>query len=176
MKDLQAICDKQNLGLKVIDWQKAAGNLGQFVFVAKFILYFATAIIFVVALVIINNAVVMATLQRVREIGTMRAIGAQRKFVLAMVLTETVVLGLVFGTAGAALGSAFVLWLGHAGIGAGNDFLYFFFSGPRLFPSLNPGSLVGAFIVVLIVTCASALYPALMATRVSPIRAMASED
>ncbi len=176
MKNLQAISDHQNLGLKVIDWQKAAGNLGQFVFVAKFILYFATAIIFVVALVIINNAVVMATLQRVREIGTMRAIGAQRRFVLAMVLTETVVLGLVFGTAGVALGSAFVLWLGHAGIGAGNDFLYFFFSGPRLYPSLSAGSLVGAFIVVLIVTCASALYPALMATRVSPIRAMASED
>jgi ABC-type lipoprotein release transport system permease subunit len=176
MKELQVICDKNNLGLKVIDWQKAAGNLGQFVFVAKFILFFATAIIFVVALVIINNAVVMATLQRVREIGTMRAIGARKSFVLAMVLTETVVLGLVFGTAGVLLGSAFVTWLSHYGIGAGNDFLFFFFSGPRLFPSLSPGSVVGAFIVVLIVTCLSALYPALMATRVSPIRAMASED
>ncbi|HEY5039326.1 MAG TPA: FtsX-like permease family protein [bacterium] len=176
MKELQVICDKNNLGLKVIDWQKAAGNLGQFVFVAKFILFFATAIIFVVALVIINNAVVMATLQRVREIGTMRAIGARKSFVLAMVLTETVVLGLAFGTAGVVLGSAFVTWLSHYGIGAGNDFLFFFFSGPRLFPSLSPGSVVGAFIVVLIVTCLSALYPALMATRVSPIRAMASED
>jgi len=176
MKNLQAISDQQNLGLKVIDWQKAAGNLGQFVYVAKFILYFATAIIFVVALVIINNAVVMATLQRVREIGTLRAIGAQRGFVLSMVLTETVVLGLVFGTVGVLLGSGFVLWLQYYGIGAGNDFLYFFFSGPRLYPALSAGSIVGAFIVVVIVTCASALYPALMATRVSPIRAMASED
>jgi ABC-type antimicrobial peptide transport system permease subunit len=176
MKELQAICDKEKLGLKVINWQKAAGNLGQFVFVAKFILFFATAIIFVVALVIINNAVVMATLQRVREIGTMRAIGAQRRFVLAMVLTETMVLGLVFGTVGVILGSGFVIWLGHAGLPAGNDFLYFFFSGPRLFPYLNAGSVVGAFIVVLLVTCASALYPAVMATRVSPIQAMASDD
>jgi ABC-type antimicrobial peptide transport system permease subunit len=176
MRDLQAISDKEKLGLKVIDWQKAAGNLGQFIFVAKFILFFATAIIFVVALVIINNAVVMATLQRVREIGTMRAIGAQRKFVLAMVLTETVVLGMAFGTVGAGLGSALVLWLNHAGIPAANDFLYFFFSGPRLYPYLNAGSLIGAFFVVLIVTCVSALYPAVMATRVSPIQAMASED
>lgn len=176
IKDLQAICDQQKLGLKVIDWQKAAGNLGQFVFVAKFILYLATAIIFVVALVIINNAVVMATLQRVREIGTMRAIGAPRGFVLAMVLTETVVLGLVFGTIGAVLGSVFMVWMGHAGVPAGNEFLYFFFSGPRLFPALSWGSIAGAYIVVLIVTCVSALYPALMATKVSPIQAMASED
>jgi ABC-type antimicrobial peptide transport system permease subunit len=162
--------------LKVIDWQKAAGNLGQFVLVAKAILYIATAIIFVVALVIINNAVVMATLQRVREIGTMRAIGAQRSFVLAMVLIETVVLGLVFGTVGSSLGSVFVLWLGHAGVPAGNEFLYFFFSGPRLYPGLSVGSLIGSFVVVLLVTCISALYPAVMATRVQPIQAMASED
>ncbi len=176
LKSLQDTCDKDGLGLKVIDWQKAAGNLGQFVFVAKAILYFATFIIFVVALVIINNAVVMATLQRVREIGTMRAIGARKSFVLSMVLTETVVLGLVFGTAGSALGSAFVVFLNHAGIPAANEFLYFFFSGPRLYPLLNAGSLVGAFIVVLVVTCVSALYPATMATRVSPIEAMASDE
>jgi ABC-type lipoprotein release transport system permease subunit len=176
MTRLQAACDKDNLGLKVIDWQKAAGNLGQFVFVAKAILYFATAIIFVVALVIINNAVVMATLQRMREIGTMRAIGARKSFVLAMVLTETVVLGMVFGAIGSALGSAFVVFLNHAGIPASNDFLYFFFSGPRLYPDLNAGSLIGAFFVVLIVTCVSALYPAMMATKVSPIQAMASDE
>lgn len=176
LKDLQAISDKENLGLKVIDWQTAAGNLGQFVFVAKAILYFATAIIFVVALVIINNAVVMATLQRVREIGTLRAIGAQRGFVLAMVLTETVVLGLAFGTVGSLLGSLWVLHMGSAGIPAANDFLYFFFSGPKLYPWVNPGSLIGAFVVVILVTCISALYPAMMATRVSPVTAMASDD
>ncbi len=144
MKDLQAICDQQKLGLKVIDWQKAAGNLGQFVFVAKFILYLATAIIFVVALVIINNAVVMATLQRVREIGTMRAIGAQRGFVLAMVLTETVVLGLVFGTVGAVSREWLCGVAGACGIPAGNEFLYFFFSGPRLYPGVKLGKYRGS--------------------------------
>ncbi len=176
MKELQEISDRQGLGLKVIDWQTAAGYLGKFILVSKIILYLATAIIFVVALVIINNAMVMATLQRVREIGTMRAIGARKGFVLGMVLTETVVLGLAFGTVGAALGSAFVLWLSRHGIGAFNDAFYFFFSGPRLYPDLSIGSLVMAFIVVVMVTCISALYPALMATRVSPIQAMASDD
>lgn len=176
LKDLQVICDKNNLGLKAIDWQKAAGNLGQMVFIAKAILYFATFIIFVVALVIINNAVVMATLQRIREIGTLRAIGARKAFVLAMVLAETVMLGVVFGTVGSVLGSAFVIWLGQTGVPASNDFLYFFFSGPKLYPYLSVGSLIGAFFVVVIVTCISSLYPATMATNVSPVQAMASDD
>ena len=176
LKDIQKASDDQHLGLGVVDWQDAAGNIGHFVQLCKLILFFATGIIFVVAIVIMNNAVVMATLQRVREIGTLRAIGAQRSFVLSMVLCETVVLGLAFGAVGALLGSGLVGWMNLAGIPASNEFLYFFFSGPSLHPGLSVGSLIGAFVVVVIVTCASALYPAVMATRVSPIQAMASED
>ena len=63
------------------------------------VLYVAVLIIFVVALVIINNAMVMATLERVREIGTLRAIGAQRRFILAMLVIESLVVGLIFGGA-----------------------------------------------------------------------------
>ena len=55
------------------------------------VLYIAILIIFMVALVIINNAMVMATLERVREIGTLRAIGAQRRFILAMLVIEAMV-------------------------------------------------------------------------------------
>jgi ABC-type antimicrobial peptide transport system permease subunit len=176
MKELQQLSDKENLGLKFITGQKAAGILGQLLLVIKFILYFATAIIFLVALIIINSAVVMATLQRVREIGTLRAIGARKTFVISMILTETVLLGLVFGTAGAAIGSSLVAWLGSAGIPAMNDNLYFFFSGPRLFPALDAGSVIGSFLVIILVTCASAMYPALIATKVSPITAITTED
>ena len=61
-------------------------------------LFTAVLIIFVVALVIINNALVMATLERVREIGTLRAVGAQRRFILAMLVLESIVVGIVFGT------------------------------------------------------------------------------
>ena len=176
MKDLDVASKKNNLNLRVVSWQKAAGNIGQFVFVAKVVLYFAVFIIFIVALVIINNAVMMATLQRVREIGTMRAIGAQRTFVLSLILMETLFLGISFGSAGTLLGALIVKWMGHTGIPAGNEFLYFFFSGPRLYVSLGMGSLIGAFVIICVVTAISALYPAIVATRVSPIQAMQTED
>ena len=45
-------------------------------------------IIFLVALVIINNALVMATLERVPEFGTLRAVGAQRRFILTASVSE----------------------------------------------------------------------------------------
>jgi ABC-type antimicrobial peptide transport system permease subunit len=176
MAELQAAATQAGLPLKVISWQKASGLIGQFVLFAKLVLYIAVLIIFVVALAIINNAMMMATLQRVREVGTMRAIGAQRSFVLGMVLLETVVLGLLFGTLGAAAGGGIVKALGTAGIPAGNEALYFFFSGPRLFPNLYVSNLVAAFFIVLVVSALSTFYPAYLATRVSPLQAMQSDE
>jgi ABC-type antimicrobial peptide transport system permease subunit len=126
--------------------------------------------------VIINNAVMMATLQRIREIGTMRAIGAQRSFILQMILIETVFLGLVFGTGGILAGAGIVRWLGNVGIPAKNEFLYFFFSGPRLNPAVTLSTIIMAFVIILIVTLFSTLYPAILATQVSPLQAMQAED
>ncbi len=176
MKDVAAASKKAGLDLRVVSWQKASGNIGQFVFVIKIALYFSVFVIFVVALVIINNAVMMATLQRVRELGTMRAIGAQRSFVLALILIETLFLGLTFGSVGTFLGGAVVRWLGRVGIPAANEFLYFFFSGPRLRPEVSWGSVIGAFVVISVTAAVSALYPALVATRVSPVEAMQTDE
>ncbi|HZI10905.1 MAG TPA: FtsX-like permease family protein [Myxococcus sp.] len=176
MAELKQAAKDAGLPLRVVSWQQAAGIIGQFVLMAKLVLYFAVFIIFVVALVIINNAMMMATLQRVREVGTMRAIGAQRSFVLGMVLVETLLLGLVFGVGGVAVGSGIMAALGQAGIPAGNEALYFFFSGPRLYPSLSAGNLVAAFVIVLLVSAISTLYPAFLATRVSPLQAMQTDE
>jgi ABC-type lipoprotein release transport system permease subunit len=164
-------------GARVIDWQEASGIVGQFVTLLRVVLFTAVVIFFAIALVIINNAMVMATLQRVKEIGTMRAIGTQRRFVVVMLLVEIAAVGLVFGLGGALLGGGVVALIRAAGgIPATTDMLYFVFSGPALFPKLYPTSVVGSLLVVLLVSVLSALYPALLAMRVTPVEAMASEE
>jgi ABC-type lipoprotein release transport system permease subunit len=170
------VSDREHLGLRVVSWREAAGLLGQFILLARVVLYFAVGIIFVVAMVIINNAVMMATLQRTAEVGTMRAIGAQRGFILSMVLVETLTLGLVFGALGAGLGTGVVSALHAFGIPARNETLYFFFSGPRLHPVLSVTNIVAALVIVIVVTTLSTLYPAFIATRVPPVRAMQTDE
>ncbi|WNG35174.1 FtsX-like permease family protein [Archangium violaceum] len=174
--ELQDSAKKAGLPLKVVSWNQASDLIGQIVLIAKLVLYAAVFIIFVVAVVIINNSVMMATMQRVREIGTLRAIGAQRGFVLGMILVETTVLGLVFGAVGALLGSLAVKGLGATGIPAFHESLYFFFSGPRLFPNLHASNIVTALVIVLGVSAFSTFYPAFLATRVSPLQAMQTDE
>lgn len=176
MAAIESAGKKAGLPLKAISWQKAAGLIGQFTTLMRVVLYTAVLIIFVVALVIINNALVMATLQRVREIGTLRAVGAQRRFILAMLVLESVAVGLVFGAIGTVLGAGLIALLGRVGIAAGNDVLMFFFSGPRLYPALASYNLLLALVIVLFVSVISSVYPAWIAMRISPREAMQSED
>jgi ABC-type lipoprotein release transport system permease subunit len=168
---------KQNhLPLKAISWQQAAGIVGQFATLMRAVLYATVVIIFVVALVVINNALVMATLERVHEFGTLRAIGAQRRFVLAMLVVESLVVGLLSGTFGALLGTGVLFVLSKRGIPAINDIFTFFFSGPRLYPSIGAPALLFALSAVLIVSIVSGFYPAWIAMRVSPREAMSTEE
>jgi ABC-type lipoprotein release transport system permease subunit len=174
---LEAAARKAGLDVKAVTWLEASGLVGQSMSVLRLVLYAAVIIIFAVALVIINNAMVMATLQRVKEIGTMRAIGAQRRFVLVMVLVEVVTTGLLFGALGAGLGILLVRAVGWAGgIPATNDTMYFLFSGPALVPRLGTISLAVSVAIVFAVSVLSALYPALIAMRVTPLEAMQSDE
>ncbi len=174
---VQAAADAAGLKLKVIDWEAASGMVGQFVLLLRGILIFAVIIFFGVALVIINNAMVMAALARVKEVGTMRAIGAQRRFVVGMLLVEIITVSVVFGLAGAALGGGVVAVIrATGGIPATSDLLFFLFSGPALLPRIGGTSVVASLVLVLGVAVASALYPAWIAMRVTPVEAMSTED
>jgi ABC-type lipoprotein release transport system permease subunit len=176
MKAIEEQGKKDGLTLKAISWQDSAGIIGNFIGFARAVLWTAIIIIFTIALVIINNALVMATLERVREIGTLRAIGAQRRFILSMLVVEAVVIGLLFGGLGAAVGAIIVKLIAAVGIPATSDVAFFFFSGPRLRPFLQPISVVVAFLIVLIVATVSSFYPAWLAMRVTPRQAMQEDE
>jgi len=176
IKAIEAQGKADGLPLKAISWQEAAGLIGKFINIVRAVLYVAILIIFVIALVIINNALVMATLERVREIGTLRAIGAQRRFILSMLVVESIVVGVIFGGLGAGLGAVIVAIVGKVGIPAKSDIWFFFFSGPRLYPFIGTSNIIAAFVIVLLVSAFSSFYPAWLAMRVTPRQAMQEDE
>ncbi|HEY0882176.1 MAG TPA: FtsX-like permease family protein, partial [Archangium sp.] len=176
MDRINALSKEQDLGIQAVSWQKASGLLGQIIMVFRALLFVAVAIIFIAAMLIMYLSVLMATIQRTQMFGTMRAIGAQRGLVLSMVLVESIVLGVLFGGLGMLAGAGILAVIGAKGIAAPNDVMYFFFSGPRLLPQLSTWPLVVAIVIILVVTVGSTLVPAVMAMRVSPLRAMQADE
>ena len=164
------------LEMAVVDWQAAAGIIGQFIVLIRMVLYVAIVIIFAVALVIINNTMVMTTMERVTEIGTLRAIGAQRGFIVGMFVLETMVLALAFGVIGAGLGWAIGSYWGWAGLAAPNRQFFLLFGGRYLYPSVEPEHLLLGLTVILIVSVLSTFYPAFLAAQVQPVMAMRDKE
>ena len=159
-------------GLQATGWKTAAGIVGQFVYVITGVLYFVNLVVFLLAMLIINNSLMMAMMERVKEIGTIRALGGQRDEVLWMVLFESIVLSVTGGLVGAAFAVGLVSWLGAVGIPAPTSIVVFLFGGDRLHPAVGVTHVVAGVAGVTLVTVLSSLYPARIATRVPPIVAM----
>jgi putative ABC transport system permease protein len=127
-----------------------------------------------VAATSIANTMVMSAFERIREIGTYRALGLQTERVAAMLLVEAAVIGVLGALLGAALGSAAV----H-GMRNGIDVSAMMASGnitvsmsTMLYVDLSLSRVMSAFFTGLIVAMLAALYPALKFSRLSPMEAM----
>ncbi len=129
------------------------------------------AILVAIIIIGIMNTMWIAIRERTREIGTLRAIGMQRREVLWMFLLESFMLGLMSTVTGALLGTAVAAGLNglHVPVPQG---LQFFLMSPHLHLSVHGSLIAGAIITITIVTCIAALYPSLRAARLRPVVAM----
>lgn len=127
------------------------------------VLYFFAAMALFVGGFLIFNAFNMTVLQRTRELGMLRTLGATRAMVIRSVLTESAVLGALGGALGIGLGIGLAVGLAEL-MGA----LGFPIGGLVIEPFTYPVA-VGMGIVTAI---AGSLMPARRAGRTSPIRAV----
>ncbi len=118
-----------------------------------------------VAGISILNIMLMSTIERTKEIGLMRAIGAYRETILKMFLTEALILGLVGSLIGGALS-----FLGGYSI----DMLILKTAKYVLTPSSILYVVLGISFGIL-TALLSALYPAWKASKLEPIEALRYE-
>jgi ABC-type lipoprotein release transport system permease subunit len=117
----------------------------------------------------IANTMIMSILERTREIGIMKAIGAEDREIRLIFFVEAAVIGVVGGVVG-----VLVAW----GIdGLANRLAYRFILKPQGASFIDFFSMplylsLGAILFALIVSILAALYPASRAARIDPVRAL----
>jgi putative ABC transport system permease protein len=106
----------------------------------------------------VANTMVISVLERRREIGLRRALGASRRQVRGQFLAESVLLSLLGGVVGVLVG---------VGVTAGYALVR---DWPAVFP---PVALLGGVAVAAVVGALAGAYPAMRAARLSPTEALA---
>ncbi|MEC4017627.1 ABC transporter permease [Streptomyces sp. H27-D2] len=146
--------------------ESSAADLGGFLDVIKYVMVGFAGIAVLVGIFLIVNTFSMLIAQRTRELGLLRALGADRRQVRRSVLTEALLLGLVGSTLGLAAGIGLavgLLWvMGQFGMNLDAAELAVRWPTP-----------VAAYVVGIGVTFVAAYLPSRRAARVSPMAALA---
>jgi putative ABC transport system permease protein len=126
------------------------------------------AVLIVIVLTGIINTMLMSVFERVREIGTMLAVGVRRWQVLVLFLFEAAVIGLMGGAGGAILGRVGVALIAVKGVQLPIS------KGALLRPEIQPSFVALAVILAVLGALGAALYPAYRASRLNPVDALRS--
>lgn len=172
---LTALFKHEHLPLKAVKWSKAIGMMGQFAVIMKGALYVFVGFIFFVAVIIIMNTLSMTTMERVTEIGMMRAVGAKKRMIAGMLVVETVILSLFFGILGMLAGAGAVKILSGMNIATQNEMIQILYGGDTFHPQLTLSHVAVCFLLLGIVTCLAVIYPIKLSRGITPLDAMTRE-
>jgi putative ABC transport system permease protein len=160
---------------EVHTWQEVIPELQQFIFLDDAGMYMLLVILIVVVGFGILNTILMAVLERRRELGVVLALGLRPGALFHLVYLESMFLaafGLLIGlAAGIPLVLHFVAHPVHLS-GAAAGAMEVWGIEPVLTWKLKPLNPIGSTITILGVAAVAALYPALKASRSRPVEAL----
>lgn len=135
----------------------------------KWVLASVSLVLFAIVITGIVNVMAMSVYERVREIGTMMALGLRRRHILALFLFEAVILGALGGAVGAGLGFVVVNAVGLHGVP-------FKAPGASGYMPMHPSAPLEFVLAVVAIAGAGALFagvlPAWRGSRLRPVDAL----
>lgn len=157
--------------LEVHTWRELQPFLRDLINRQNFVLGAIGFVLFVIVLTGIINTMLMSVYERVREIGTMLAVGVRRRQVMTLFLLEAAVIGLGGGLFGATVGRTFCGIVAMKGIpmpisNLGNSSV--------LRPVVSWEFVAAAVLVAVVGAVGAALWPAMKASKLNPVDALRS--
>ena len=161
-------------GIEVLAWYEMFPAMQEWIRLHDGFLYLFMTLVLLLVLGGVLNTLLIAMLERTRELGVLIALGTVRGEVVLMVLTETLLIGLAGTLLGALLGIGTLFALGHTGIelGALVGATTRFYVDPVIYPQFDLGHLAETGSALLAATLAAGLYPAWRAGRIEPVEAI----
>lgn len=165
--------------LSVMEWSDIQPELKMFSEFLGVYFYIMTLFILLALGFGIVNTMLMAILERIKELGMLMAVGMNKLRVFIMIMLESVFLTLTGGVLGIALSSVVVMLLSNKGI----DFRALYGEGMEaigysaiIYPELTIENLIGTTILVILTGIFASIYPARKAIKLNPADAVRTDN
>ncbi len=172
MRKVSRVFRKNGWPVQVADWRHAAGSTALYLYWMRKIFNIGIVIVLAAGFIIVNNSLVINILDRTREIGTLRAIGAKKRFISLQCMTENLILTLTSGLLGVLAGSLCTHFINKAHIVLHNSFLIQLFGSEAISVHVNGANVFKLFILVITLALLGWIYPVINALKVSPVDAI----
>lgn len=161
--------------VKVASWRDYARDYIELVNFRGRIIGILMLMILLMAAAGIMNTMLMAMMERKREIGNLMALGVRRGEILRLFLIEGMMIGILGSVVAVVLGSSVVAYFQWQGIPLGAEFMNNIGSVPiagKLYAYLEPIDILLYFLMGIGVAVISTVYPALKSAKLPPVDAI----
>ena len=174
---LKADIQKAFPDLSVMDWKDLSPDSAMMTeFMDIWYLVIMGIILFALAFGIINT-MMMAILERIKELGMLMAIGMNKKRVFRMIMFETIFLTMVGAVAGMGVGALLIAITGRTGLNFSSvtEGLEAMGYSALIFPEIDTGFFFLVTLLVIITGILASISPARKALKLNPVEAIRTE-
>ncbi len=158
--------------IDITTWEDETSFAKWVIDVFSAVTFVMTVVLMVIIVLGLMNALWISIRERTGEVGTLRAIGLQRRKVMLMFLIESMTLSAVSTCAGLVLGSAICGVINLIDIQITSEAFQMFLMASSLRLAVLPGNLLMTFVLITFFLTIGSLYPAYKASKMKPITAI----
>ncbi len=163
-----------NKTLVIRSWSEIVPSLNAMIKMMNYFSYIFMLIILIALAFGILNTMLMVVMERVKELGMLKAIGMNSKRIFKMIMLETVFLSIIGALLGLVISSLMISYYGHYGFSLdafkeGYNSLGF---SSMVYPKTEIKFYIGTSILVIVTAILASIYPARKALKLNPATAI----
>ena len=155
-------------GVTAVNWRIASGTSSIMVLLVQILINTGIFLVSAAGVIAMINIILISVFRRVREIGTLRAIGASDLYIRSLVYCENLVIALFAGFAGVFGGFLFIRWVNSLDLHISNGLIVSIMNGSTLRLDFLPYIAVISFGIAVLLGLVASVYPVETAVRIEP--------
>lgn len=175
IKELNARFESEGLNVHAMDWKEAAFSYSESVGIIGIVFNTLIIILSIVVFIIIMNTMMVSIIERTGEIGTMRAIGAEKRFINLLFFSESGILTLLSAFIGMIIAFVIMIIFNSLHITITNSIAKMILGGGLLHFSPTFTIIGVTFLVAFLGSILSNIYPVRSALKITPLKALSKE-